>query len=140
MLFLLDLSSLHCNISLSFGSFLYNGVCFQTINLSLDDILFLLKTKNERLTLQNKEHLKQLLTNKILKKNKERGTSCKINFKFSKKLKSNLNKVLNSRFSGYINASYSATQHMEVICFKVCAGILDLDFVFKTLHFLNILI
>ena len=131
ILFFLDLSSLHCNISLSFCSFLYDGVCFQTINLSLDDILFLLKTKNERLTLQNKEHLKQLLTNKIFKKN----VKSKINFKFSKKLKSKLNKVLNSRFSGYINVSYSATQHMEVICFKVCAGILDLDFVFKTLHF-----
>ena len=38
------------------------------INLSLDDILFLLKTKNKRLTLQNKEHLKQLLTNKFFSK------------------------------------------------------------------------
>ena len=35
---LLSLSSLHCNISLSFYSFLYNAVFFETLKLSASDV------------------------------------------------------------------------------------------------------
>ena len=37
------LSSLHCNISLSFCLFLYNGVCFDELNLSFSDIIVIQK-------------------------------------------------------------------------------------------------
>ena len=40
------LSSLHCNISLSFCSFLYNGVCFVGLKLSVRDVMLSQKSSN----------------------------------------------------------------------------------------------
>ena len=40
----LNKSSLHCNISLIFCSFLYSGVCYDQIKLSINDIIILQKS------------------------------------------------------------------------------------------------